>query len=270
MRHLGTGLKVLGAATLLGLLGNSVSIAATGHGFTLGGNNTSPKQTTISRTTDGPVLRLRTKSTAAAPFSVNGRGRVANLNADTVDGVDSTAFARTATTDALTQQVSGARIVADSAGAVAGQAEGKANAAQAAATTADGKASAAQTAAATADGKATAAQSTASTADGKATAAIARLPVVQGYITSSGGPGSSYNRGITSVSRFSTGQYHLVVATPTPFQLDRYVVQVTPVINSGCVAMVAGGNGTLLVFMNSAGGSANPVDCSFYLTVTPL
>ena len=69
--------------------------AATGHSFVLGKINKANKVTALKRTTAGPALKLSTTSTAAAPLAVNGRGKVANLNADLIDGLDSTAFART-------------------------------------------------------------------------------------------------------------------------------------------------------------------------------
>jgi hypothetical protein len=76
--------------TLLVLAGNTIALATTGHSFILGKSNTANKVTSLTRTTSGTALSVATKSSANAPFSVNGRGKVANLNADTVDGIDST------------------------------------------------------------------------------------------------------------------------------------------------------------------------------------
>jgi hypothetical protein len=69
--------------------------AATGQSFILGKINKANKVTAVKRTTAGPALKLATTSSSAAPLAVNGRGKVANLNADRIDGLDSTAFART-------------------------------------------------------------------------------------------------------------------------------------------------------------------------------
>ncbi len=92
MRHLKTVLTVIGAVTVLVLAANTVALAATGHGFILGKSNSANKVTTLSRTTSGSVLSLHSKSSSNAPLTVNGRGKVANLNADLLDGLDSTAL----------------------------------------------------------------------------------------------------------------------------------------------------------------------------------
>lgn len=69
-----------------------VASAATGGKFILGQLNKANKQTTLKRTTGGSPLGLTTKSSSNAPLATNGRGRVANLNADLVDGLDSSAL----------------------------------------------------------------------------------------------------------------------------------------------------------------------------------
>jgi len=89
MRHLKTLLTVLGAVTVLILAGNTVALATTGHAFILGKSNSANKITSLSRTTNGTALKVHTKSNNNAPLSVNGHGKVANLNADLVDGLDS-------------------------------------------------------------------------------------------------------------------------------------------------------------------------------------
>lgn len=66
--------------------------AATGRPFLLGKLNKADKVTTLKRTTGGPALALRTRSTSAAPLTVNGTGTVTNLSADKVDGLDATAL----------------------------------------------------------------------------------------------------------------------------------------------------------------------------------
>jgi hypothetical protein len=93
MRHLKTTLAVLGAVTVLVLAGNSIAMAATGKAFILGKGNSANKMTSLSRTTAGSALKLKTTTSAAAPMVVNGRGKVGNLNADLLDGKDSSAFA---------------------------------------------------------------------------------------------------------------------------------------------------------------------------------
>ena len=96
-RRLTTALTVIGAVTVLVLAANTVAIATTGHGFLLGKSNTANAATTLSRTTRGTALVVKTKSSANSPFAVNGKGRVANLNADKLDGLDSTQLATNTT-----------------------------------------------------------------------------------------------------------------------------------------------------------------------------
>lgn len=92
MRHLKTLLAVLGATTVLVLAANTVAIAANGHGFLLGQNNSASKITTLTRTTSGTALQVKTKSSSNAPFAVNGSGKVTHLNADLLDGYNSSAL----------------------------------------------------------------------------------------------------------------------------------------------------------------------------------
>lgn len=63
--------------------------AATGGKFILGHLNKAGKQTVLKRTKPGPALGLTTKSASNAPFTTNATGKVANLNADKLDGYDS-------------------------------------------------------------------------------------------------------------------------------------------------------------------------------------
>src|SRR4051812_1331685 len=92
MSRLKTLLIVIGAATVLVLAGNTLALAATGHSFVLGKKNVANKVTTLKRTTAGSALRLKTSSSSSAPLTVNGRGKVGNLNADLLDGLDSSAL----------------------------------------------------------------------------------------------------------------------------------------------------------------------------------
>lgn len=96
MRRFKTVLTVVGAVTILVLAGNTVAFAATGGKFYLGKVNKANKQSVLKRTTSGPALKLATTSSSSAPLTTNGRGKVANLNADLLDGKDSTAFQTTA------------------------------------------------------------------------------------------------------------------------------------------------------------------------------
>ena len=86
MRWLKSLLTVVGAVTVLVLAGNTLTVAATGHPLIAGVGNKTKKITSLKRTTAGAALRLKTTSTSA-PLEVTGRGLVANLNADQVDGL---------------------------------------------------------------------------------------------------------------------------------------------------------------------------------------
>ncbi len=92
MRHLKSLFTVIGAVTVLVLAANTVAMATTGHSFLLGKSNSANKATSLSRTTSGTVLNLHSKASSNAPLSVNGRGKVANFNADLLDGLDSSAL----------------------------------------------------------------------------------------------------------------------------------------------------------------------------------
>jgi hypothetical protein len=89
MRHLKTVLALLGATTVLVLAANSVALATTGHAFLLGSSNSANTITALTRTTSGTALKVTTRSASNAPLAVNGKGKVTNLNADLVDGYDS-------------------------------------------------------------------------------------------------------------------------------------------------------------------------------------
>ena len=77
-------------AMLLLVLGfDYATFAATGDSLILGKSNKATKTTKIQRTTAGPVVTLRAKKAGNPPFATNGKGKVKNLNADKLDGVDS-------------------------------------------------------------------------------------------------------------------------------------------------------------------------------------
>jgi hypothetical protein len=92
----------MGALALFITLGG-VSYAATGGNFVLGQANTASSPTSLSAPVAGKTLQLTNTSTGTgatalgltvasgkAPFSVNSTGKVTNLNADKLDGLDST------------------------------------------------------------------------------------------------------------------------------------------------------------------------------------
>ena len=84
-----------------------MSYAATGGNFILGQSNSASSTTSLTRTgaNTGKGLQVTNNSTTAgatalglnvasghAPFTVNSGTKVANLNADKLDGLDSTSF----------------------------------------------------------------------------------------------------------------------------------------------------------------------------------
>jgi hypothetical protein len=115
--------------------------AATGGNFILGQSNSASSTTALSSGTTGPALKLTNTSTATGaralglnvasghpPFNVNSGTKVANLNADKLDGKDSTAFlgstAKAADSDKLdgidSSRLAGARAYAYSGGSLCG------------------------------------------------------------------------------------------------------------------------------------------------------
>jgi hypothetical protein len=98
---------IVALAALFVALGG-VGVAATGGNFILGQSNTADKATALSApVAGGKALQLSNTSTTSgatalglgvasghAPFTVNSATKVGNLNADKLDGVDSTQFQR--------------------------------------------------------------------------------------------------------------------------------------------------------------------------------
>lgn len=82
-----------GAVAVL-VLGSGTAYAATGGKFILGQSNSANKVSTLSNSA-GTALSLNSKA-GTPPLKVNRAVKVANLNADKLDGLDSGAFARTA------------------------------------------------------------------------------------------------------------------------------------------------------------------------------
>ena len=241
MRHLSTVLKAVGLVAVLGIVGNSVSLAATGHGLVLGKSNKAAKATAIQRTTPGPVVALRTKRATDAPFTVNGRGRVANLNADTVDGLDSSAFARAATTAAVSERVDAVMTKAGSAEQTATDAAANAAAAQ-------------------------------STADSLAR----RLPIAQGYFLTDGSRAAGSYGIASSKWNVTDARFEITLPGVTTFFPSQYVTQVTP--EGPCTADYRGSGAKLIVETRVISSSVTTtpaainqmVPCPFSLTVTHL
>jgi hypothetical protein len=88
MRALRTFASALGITVMLVVGVDYAATAATGRPLILGKINKSGAQSTLQRTKPGPALKLTTRSSANPPLATNGRGLVANLNADLVDGLD--------------------------------------------------------------------------------------------------------------------------------------------------------------------------------------
>ncbi|MDO7869308.1 hypothetical protein [Nocardioides jiangxiensis] len=75
------------------VLGSGTAYAATGGNFILGKSNSAGATTSLTNS-NGTPLALTAKS-GYAPLKVNSGTKVANLNADRLDGIDSSSFART-------------------------------------------------------------------------------------------------------------------------------------------------------------------------------
>lgn len=86
---------------------SGTAVAATGGTFILGRANTASTQTVLSNSGTGPVLALSTR-TGQAPLAVSASsGKATNLSADKLDGLDSTAFARSTALGGLQRRVGG-------------------------------------------------------------------------------------------------------------------------------------------------------------------
>jgi hypothetical protein len=94
---------VVALAALFVALGG-VGVAATGGNFILGHSNTAGNTTTLSSgVTTGPTLQVtntggkpaaKFDAPGGAPFSVGNAKKIQNLNADQLDGIDSSGFLR--------------------------------------------------------------------------------------------------------------------------------------------------------------------------------
>lgn len=87
--HAKTYVVALASLTLLVLVANNVAYATTGHSIVAGIGNSSSKTTGLTMTTSGAALKLTTKK-GSPPLTVSSSAKVARLNADTLDGLDST------------------------------------------------------------------------------------------------------------------------------------------------------------------------------------
>jgi hypothetical protein len=96
--------NVVGYIALFVALGGT-TYAATGGNFILGQANTAGSTTALSSGTTGPAFKVTSTNTSTgatalglnaatghAPFTVNSGTKVTNLNADKLDGLDSTSF----------------------------------------------------------------------------------------------------------------------------------------------------------------------------------
>jgi hypothetical protein len=80
------------AYTALVLALSGTAYAANGGNFILGASNTATQVSALHNTGTGSALLLTTALTTTPPMVVNGTGKVVRLNADLLDGKDSTAF----------------------------------------------------------------------------------------------------------------------------------------------------------------------------------
>lgn len=85
-----TRVPVLAVVVALALVAAPAAFAANGKPFILGKKNSATKVSTLVKKGAGPALKLMVGS--GAPLAVNSAVKVANLNADRLDGLDSTAF----------------------------------------------------------------------------------------------------------------------------------------------------------------------------------
>ena len=88
-----TASMVFGLALVLALVLGVVAttFGDTGDFFKVGRSNFASTVSTLTRSGAGPALRLRADS--GPPLAVNRQGKVANLNADLLDGKTQSAFA---------------------------------------------------------------------------------------------------------------------------------------------------------------------------------
>jgi hypothetical protein len=116
-----TGAALIGGVVAL-VLGSGTAYAATGGTFVLGRANKATTLTTLTNTAGTPLSLVG--KTGAAPLKVASSTKVANLNADKLDGLDSKTFLRATGKAANADKLDGldssafARIAPDSMGSV--------------------------------------------------------------------------------------------------------------------------------------------------------
>ncbi|WP_372735477.1 hypothetical protein, partial [Nocardioides sp.] len=81
---------LLAAVLLIGAV-NLGAYAASGKPLLLGKTNKATKTTTVKMKGNGAALSLKTKANSA-PLKINSKVKVGNLNADRLDGLDSSAL----------------------------------------------------------------------------------------------------------------------------------------------------------------------------------
>ena len=79
-------LTTVAVAAMLVVAVDYASLAATGDSLVLGKSNEANKTSVVKRTTAGPAMAFNTRP-GSPPFAVNQDEKVANLNADAVDGL---------------------------------------------------------------------------------------------------------------------------------------------------------------------------------------
>ncbi|MFN8193013.1 MAG: hypothetical protein U0R80_01880 [Nocardioidaceae bacterium] len=93
MKRIMPAVTVVAVALLLVVGADYLAVATTGRSLILGRLNTTERTTVVKNTGDGPAMRFKVSGTADAPFAVSSGGRVDRLNADKLDGLDSTELA---------------------------------------------------------------------------------------------------------------------------------------------------------------------------------
>jgi hypothetical protein len=87
LMNIKSALSAIAVAGMLVVTADYATQAATGGSFLLGRSNSANQSTRLTNTGTGPVLKLSTTHPGTrAPLGVNSSVRVANLNADKVDG----------------------------------------------------------------------------------------------------------------------------------------------------------------------------------------
>jgi hypothetical protein len=92
--HKPTHATVVSYLALFVALGGS-AYAATGGDFILGHTNKANQSSVLTNTGSGPALKLTTNKRGTPPLAVSNGSKITNLNADSLDGLDSSAFPRT-------------------------------------------------------------------------------------------------------------------------------------------------------------------------------